>query len=647
MSYEKLFSRGSIGTMDLKNRIVMTAMGTGFARYDGEATDEIIRFYEERAKGGCGLIITEITRIDEETGIGLTNQLSISSDRAIRKLTELVDAVQQHDCKIMLQLHHPGRQTASIQIGGKQAVAPSGIACKVIGEVPREMTTTECEEMVQTFVAGALRAKMAGFDGVEVHAAHGYLINQFLSPYSNQRTDKYGGDFAKRFAFLEEIILGIQKVCGIAYPIMVRISASEYTEGGLTIEDAVAISKKLETMGVAAIDVSAGTYESNYAIMEPQQLPEGWKKQLAKEVKKNVTIPVVAVNNIKRPAFAEKLLEEDVCDFIGIARGQLADPEWANKALMGNDVLIRKCLGCLHCSYSVVLSKPLQCTVNPRLGRETRYNDANLVQNGTGKKIIVVGGGPAGMQAAMVLAKRKFAVTLLEKSNALGGLVKTAEVPPHKEMLGEFIKTQLAELELHNVDVKLNVEATADIVKKLNPYGVVYAVGGESIVPNSIPGIFKDHVWTANDVLTHKVSLAEKKIAVIGAGVTGLETAEVLAEKNQVTIYERDSEIALGLNGVVKMFLLNSLAEKNVVINTNHLLKQVEDTSITVLKDNLKEITAEVDAVVLAMGVSSNKDRLKEFQNEFHHLLVVGDAQKPGQIYDALKTANDKTFAFN
>lgn len=647
MNYPKLFTRGRIGGLELKNRIVLPPMGTNMASYTGEATDEIIRFYTERAKGGCGLIITEITRIDDVTGIGMTGQLSVTSGSFVRKLVQLTDAVHQYDSKILLQLHHPGREISSRSLGGVQPVAPSPIACKVVGETPRELTEAECEDLIRKFVTGAVYAKMAGFDGVELHAAHGYLLNQFLSPYTNKRTDRFGGSPENRMTFIREIILGIHRACGSAFPVSVRLSCDEYIEGGLTPADGVWIARQLEQLGVAAIDVSAGIYESGYASIEPQGLPEGWKKHLAAEIKKNVSIPVIAVNNIKYPATAERYLEEGVCDFVAIGRGQLADPRWGAKAKAGRDDEIRKCLGCMHCFNCLGKLHPIECTVNPIVGREGRFNEDTLKRDGDGRTVVVVGGGPAGMHAALVCAKRGYRVTLLERGDRLGGTVNLAVIPPHKEMLAELIKTQTLELTHAGVDVRLNTDATVESIRALAPYGVILACGGSPMIPN-IPGVELAHVSTAEQVLSARCELSGKNVVIIGGGVTGLETAEVLAAGgNSVTVVEMARQIGASLYATVRLFLTGRLQAAGVKILTDKKLTEIRPGEIALADSRSGEVsTLAADAVVLAMGVRPLRTLAEQVLDEFDHVAMVGDVSHPGQIANAMREANDKAFVF-
>ena len=331
MVYRKMFEPGRIGNLELKNRVVMPAMGCSFAESTGEAGARMIRYYAERAKGGVGLIITEITRVDDETGVGTPNQLSVTNTHMIAQLSHLAEAVHAYGTKIFVQLHHPGNQTPSRLIGGKQPVSASDVTCKVIGEEPRPLTTEEVEAMVKKFVTGAVIAQKAGIDGVEIHAAHGYLVSQFLSPHTNKRTDKYGGSFEGRMRFITEIIMGIKAYCGPKFPISVRMNGSDYLEDGITEEDGIAQAKYLEALGISCLNVSCGTYDSGATIIEPSYFAEGWKRHLGANIKKAVSIPVIAVCNIKHPEFAEQLLEDGDFDYVGIARGHLADPYWVAK----------------------------------------------------------------------------------------------------------------------------------------------------------------------------------------------------------------------------------------------------------------------------------------------------------------------------
>ena len=645
MPYEKLFAPGRIANLELKNRIVMPAMGCSLAEHSGEAGPRMIKYYAERAKGGTGLIITEITRIDDETGVGTPNQLSVTQPYMTGQLHRLVEAVHAYDTKLFVQLHHPGNQTPSRLIGGRQPVSASDVTCRVIGEQPRALTTEEVEGLVKKFVIGAVIAQKAGVDGVEIHGAHGYLVSQFLSPHTNKRTDKYGGSFEGRMRFATEIILGIRAYCGPKFPIGIRINGSDYLDDGITEEDAIAQAKYFEKLGVCYINVSCGTYDSGATIIEPNYFQEGWKKHLAANIRKAVSVPVIAVCNIKHPAVAEQLLDEGFADFVGIARGNLADPEWASKAMRGEDKLIRKCLGCMECFRILNDGLPLGCTLNPVLGREFEWGDEKLVKNGEGRKVAVIGGGPGGFEAALTLAKRGFKVVLFEAKERIGGTVALAAVPPCKTMLLEFIDTMEAQLEQAGVEVCVNTPATLEAVKASGAEAVFMAAGGRPIVPE-LPGI--ETAVTAEDVLAGKAEVKGEQVVVIGGGVTGLETAETLAPEHKVTVVEMLDKVGGNLYPSITMHLAQEIMKRGGQIAKGKQLTAVTAEGVTVRDTKSGEETAiPAETVILAMGVRSNRPDYDEFRAAFgEKLILVGDTARPGQIYDALHSAHDKAFIY-
>ena len=646
MAYDKLFAPGKIGNLELKNRIVMTPMGCSLAEPSGEPGPRMIKYYADRARGGAGLIITEITRVDDETGVGTPNQLSVTNTHVVGQLSRLVETVHAYDTKLFVQLHHPGNQTPSRLIGGKQPVSASDVTCKVIGEQPRPLTTEEVEGMVKKFVTGAVIAQKAGVDGIEIHAAHGYLVSQFLSPHTNKRTDKYGGSFEGRMRFVTEIIMGIKAYCGPKFPISVRINGSDYLDDGITEEDAIMQAKYLEKLGISVLNVSCGTYDSGATIIEPNYFAEGWKKHLAANIRKEVSIPVIAVCNIKRPSVAEQLLEEGCVDFVGIARGQLADPDWGIKAKAGKDVLIRKCLGCMECFRILNDGLPLGCTLNPVLGREFEWGDEKLVKNGAGRTVAVVGAGPAGMEAALVLAKRGFKTILFEAKDHLGGTACLAAIPPNKGMINEYIETMDAQLKEAGVEVRLNTPADAQVLKAAGAEAVFLATGGKPILP-AIPGI--EAAVTAEAVLEDQTLAKGENIVVIGGGVTGLETAETLAPFHKVTVVEMLNKVGGNLYPSLVMHLAQEIMKNGGMIAKGKQLTAVEAGTVTV-KDTAsgEEMKIPADTVILAMGVRSNRPEVEALREAFgDNLILVGDACRPGQIYDALHSAHDKAFVFD
>ncbi|MBE6064219.1 NAD(P)/FAD-dependent oxidoreductase [Clostridium cochlearium] len=643
MKYENLFKKGKIGKLEIKNRIVMPAMGTSLATSTGEASDEIIKYYEERAKGGCGLIITEITRIDNETGIGTPNQLCATDAYQVPRLEKLARAIHRHDSKIFLQLHHPGRQSHGDLIGGKQIVAPSSITCKTIGEEPRELTIKEVEELVKKFIKGAKIAEMSGIDGVELHAAHGYLIGQFISPLTNIRTDKYGGDFKRRMNFITEIILGIKRVCGKDFPISVRIDGDEFVEGGLTLEESVKACVYLESIGVDAINVSSGTYESGVTIIEPISYPQGWKRHLAQTIKDSINIPVIACDVIRKPDFAEKLIEERNVDFVAIGRGLLADAEWGKKAKERREKEIRPCISCLYCIEQLSKGSCTKCAVNPRMGRELEYN--KIEKNGEGRLVVVIGGGPAGMEAARISALKGFKVILFEKKDVLGGSVYLGSKPPLKEKLNWLLDNMEYQIKELGVEIRLNTSPTIKDLEELNPYAVFLATGAESIVPN-IPGINKENVYTVIDVLEEKIKIINSNVVVIGSGLTGLETAEYIADKgNKVTVIEMLDKIGGDAYASNLYDVTSRLKKYGVEFLTSTKLIGIEDENIKVESTINGEVsTIKADNVILSLGVRSRRELLDELEEHFSIVKVVGDTYKPGRIANAIHTGFEKAY---
>lgn len=682
MSYDMLFSPMKIGNVEIKNRIVMAPMCMGFGQYNGCATETMMDYYEERAKGGVGLIFTEITRINDITGASSFGQLGMSHDYQIPALREMADRIHKHNCKIMVELHHPGRQNLGLMIGTvpicnigsklmgnlytkilTQAVIPQGkklqdkhivprtvapSKCersKMSDSVNRELSVNEIKRIICQFIEGAVRVKKAGCDGVELHAAHGYLIQQFLSPNTNKRTDQYGGSLENRMRFLLEIIDGIRSNCGKDFPIVVRLTVDEmYSEigqngKGYNLEEGIKMAKILSDKGIDAIDVSSAAYDTFNYWLEPTTFTPGWRKYLASEVKKVVDIPVIAANLIRSPKQAEMQLEEGTQDFISLGRPLIADPHWPNKVKSGNENLIKRCVCCLYCFESMMKGAYKythgNCSVNPFVGRE----NVSLKQNGNGRKVLIIGAGCAGLTAAELLSKRGFDVTVLEKESKQGGQLNLASKPPHKEKINWVCEDLLSNAINSGAKVLFDIKADKNIIASYSPEIVITATGGNAIHPKSFNG---DNVVTVTQVLNGDIDISNKKVAVIGSGMTGLETSELLVSKgNKVTVVEMADKIAPGAWFQQLDDALPVLEKAGTEFLTSHKLLSVSSSGIELenLKEN-KAVAIKVDLVVLSLGVKSDNSLYNDIKNsDSYKVYNIGDSKKIGRIANATESA--------
>ena len=682
MSYDMLFSPMKIGNVEIKNRIIMAPMCMGFGQYNGCATETMMDYYEERAKGGVGLIFTEITRINDITGASSFGQLGMSHDYQIPALREMAGRIHKHNCKIMVELHHPGRQNLGLMIGTvpicnigsklmgnlytkilTQAVIPQGkklqdkhivprtvapSKCersKMSDSVNRELSVNEIKRIICQFIEGAVRVKKAGCDGVELHAAHGYLIQQFLSPNTNKRTDQYGGSLENRMRFLLEIIDGIRSNCGKDFPIVVRLTVDEmYSEigqngKGYNLEEGIKMAKILSDKGIDAIDVSSAAYDTFNYWLEPTSFTPGWRKYLASEVKKVVDIPVIAANLIRSPKQAEMQLEEGTQDFISLGRPLIADPHWPNKVKSGNENLIKRCVCCLYCFESMMKGAYKythgNCSVNPFVGRE----NVSLKQNGNGRKVLIIGAGCAGLTAAELLSKRGFDVTVLEKESKQGGQLNLASKPPHKEKINWVCEDLLSNAINSGAKVLFDIKAYKNIIASYSPEFVITATGGNAIHPKSFNG---DNVVTVTQVLNGSIDISNKKVAVIGSGMTGLETSELLVSKgNKVTVVEMADKIAPGAWFQQLDDALPVLEKAGTEFLTSHKLLSVSSSGIEL--ENLKEkkaIAIKVDLVVLSLGVRSDNSLYNDIKNsDSYKVYNIGDSNKIGRIANATESA--------
>ena len=626
--FERLFQPGRIGTLEIKNRIVMPPMATGYASEDGSVTDRLIAYYEERAKGGPGLIIVEISCIDAPVGRGLARQIGIDNDNFIPGLARLASAIKRHGARAAIQLHHAGRQT-SYRLTGFKPVAPSPIAGRD-GEVPRELTADEIKRLVNRFAEAAWRAREAGFDGVEIHGAHGYLVSQFLSPLSNKRQDEYGGTIENRARFLVEIIRAIRSRLGRDYPLWCRLSAVELNvEGGITLEETKVVAKLAEQAGADAIHVSA--HAVGTARRPPMAQQPGAFIEYAEAVKKVVSVPVIAVGRIT-PELGEQALRERRADFIALGRQLLADAHTVEKIASGRLEDIRPCLRCFYCLDSVGRRRGngVCCTVNPTLGRERE----SAPPAGRKKKVVVVGGGPGGMQAAIVAAQRGHEVTLFEQADELGGQLILAAKPPFKDTIEDYRQYLITQVNKLGVEVKLKQEFTPELVAALKPDVVVLATGVRPLIPD-IPGIEGKNALLASQVLGGADT--GERVAIIGGELVGCETALFLLDRGKkVTIMRRGTRLATRVNRSIREPMLERLHVKGAAILTGVAYEKVTEKGVVIRDSEGNRRLVEADTVVVAAGAMPNDGLAKLLKGKVPKLVRVGDCVMPRGIREAV-----------
>ena len=646
-----LFTPGFIGNMKVANRVVMAPMATNLVRSDGSAGSELIEYYSRRAQGGTGLIIIENSNVDYPLGKTGATQLRVDYDRFIPSLSRLVEAVHLYGSKIALQLNHAGGAATPDQDapGDLQPVAPSEVKYPSWDGLPRVLDKPELDRIAGKFARAALVAQKAGFDAIEIHGAHGYLLSQFISPYLNNRNDEYGGNLANRMRFPLQVVSAIRKEVGPDFPVLFRLNADDFIENGVKITDAVEMAKMLEEAGINALNITAGIpleLSSRVAIVEPASYAEGWKTYLAQEIKRVVSIPVLAVGVIRSVDTAERIIQEKTADFVVIGRGLIADPDWVLKAKEGKP--IRKCISCLTChERRNVKNQPIVCAINPLAGRESFLGSPIAKKPLTSKKVVVVGGGPAGMMAAISASERGHKVVILEKGNCLGGQLNLACIPPGKEKISWF-RDYLTESVMNNnrIDVRYIEEASANnitnIITQENPHDVIVATGATPIIPNSI-SIEGGTILTAWDVLKlREKALPWKKVIVIGGGSVGCEVALFMAEQGaDVTIVEVQDAAAKEVYAISRYDLTTKLPVLGVKLKTKVLTKSITAGVIKIESENGEE-ELQGEAVVFATGAKPDsslyeflldKSEKGELSCSVH---TAGDSRVIGNIYQAI-----------
>lgn len=644
--YSHIFSPFTVQRMTTKNRIVMTPMGTNFGEHSGEMSFLHINYYEQRAKGGVGLLTVENASVYSPQGSNGTTQLRIDRDEFIPRLFNLCERVHKHGACISIQLNHAGASAMSSRTG-EQPVSASNIPSKEGGEIPRPLEKDEIYMIVKKYGEAAKRAQIAGFDAVEIHAGHSYLLSQFLSPLTNKRTDEFSGSAENRARFTRLVIDEVRKQVGPFFPIFVRISADEFLDGGNTLDDCI---DYLQYFGdnVDVYDVSAGLNGSIQYQLDANYMPDGWRSYMARRVKEAYGKPVVTVGNIRDPQVAENILARGDADLIGMGRGLIADPDWVNKVEFGHEDDIRKCISCnVGCAgHRIGLNQPIRCTVNPAVNSGADYykHKVNKPCN-----VVVVGGGTAGLEAACTAAEVGCTTFLIEKSNQLGGLASIISNIPDKTRMKDFPKYLIHRAsKLHNLFIFKNTEANVDLVKNLNPDIIVNATGSSPTLP-PITGLHDlvdkegTRVATVLKMIermdTYPEDMKGQKVAVVGGGAVGLDVMEYFTEKGaDVTMIEMLPIIGNGLDPVTKCDTQTKMKKYNVKQMTKTALQEVHNDKFVVKNPEGEIEDVPFDYGFICLGMRASTPVLKDLEEAYADTNVevynIGDSKRARRIIE-------------
>jgi 2,4-dienoyl-CoA reductase (NADPH2) len=703
-----LASSAFIGKLQLKNKIVMAPMGSNFAGEDGHTTEQLESYYEERAKGGVGLIILETSAITWPAGASMPYMIGFSKDEFVSDLKSLTQRVHQHGAKIAAQLNHSGKIAQEDTIAGRPIPVPSipksqpsdmfGLLTQdeimnfikaggPDGKGPRyhEMTVDEIKEEIDNFAKAAKRAKMANFDAVEVHAGHGYLISSFLSPAVNKRTDQYGGTPEKRAQFLVEVIEAIKQEVSDDFPVLVRLDANEYRiEGGITPKDFLITSMLAEKAGADALDVSSyGNTSKGIAFTEAPLVHEpGGFLKFARMAKDKVSIPIIAVGRVELDV-AENGLKNNDFDFLAMGRKLLADPGLPNKILSGQEHLIRPCIYCYVCVSQIFINKPMMCAVNSQLGNEHR-NEKIIYSTARQKNILVIGAGPSGMEAARLLAMQGHHVEVWEKEKDIGGTVRIATLAyePNGQLI-TYLDNSLKEL---GVKIKRNTLATIENIQSFQADHVLVAVGANRDAP-SIPGKDLNHVFDgeqlrgllfgsdlaaikklsifqrfilkigrASQILRNVKALTllskiwmpiSKNIIIIGGDLVGLELAEFLIERGRkVTVLEPSASLGPNLSIVRRSRVVHLLKENGATLLTNAKINEISKEGVLYEHDEEAHLS-KADQVIIAMGANPNLELTNALKDKNIAVIPIGDCTSVGYIHGAIADARNAVLAMD
>ena len=636
MSLDHLFSPIKLGTMTVKNRLVMPPMSLNFGvDSEGNVTEQHWVYLAERAKGGTGMIVVGGGAV-HPSGLDLPKMPPLWSDRFIQALRMMTDVVRQHDTKLGMQLLHGGRQAYL-----SEKVAPSPIpALAVVKGVPKELTETEIKGLIASYGDAASRCEKAGFDFVEIHAAHGYLITEFLASNSNRRQDLYGGSFENRIRFLLEIVEDIKAKTDPSFPVGVRINGEDYVSGGWTIADTKRLAPLLQQAGVQWLHISAGVYGSMPVTIPSMYAEQGCFTHLAEEVKKTVSIPVIAVGRIKDPVLADRIIKEGRADMVAMGRAHLADAELAKKAYEGRYESIRPCIGCCKgCIERALALDEATCVMNPEVGRE--YILKKRVTT-TPKKVLVVGAGPAGLAVSRMAALHGHAVTVLEEQSHLGGLARLAAIPPGRSEIGELIDYYVRELDRLNVDIHRNTFLSPERIEEISPDVGIITTGSVPEIPQ-IPGLFDAELdfHTVADVLQQD-TLPGKRVLVLGGGMVGLQIADFLCvDDREVFVLHRGDHFAAEMAPNDRTYLIERLKRPGVMLFKEVRIERFSNNAVHFISKGKSEAIDDLTDIILCEGMRSNRKVIEWFEKANMEVHAIGDAKAPRNLLDALVEADE------
>lgn len=648
MKYPHLFSPIIINGMELKNRSVMPAMGTAYANMDNTPGERLIRFLAARARGGTGLIITEVCAVLPR-GKGFPNELGAWSDDFIPALAKIPEAIHREGARVALQLHHAGRETTEYSAGAPPE-APSAIPSVILQQPCEEMSIGRVREVIEGFAKAASRAKKAGFDAVEVHGAHGYLLTQFLSPFSNHRQDAYGGSEENRSRFVLEVVEAVRAEVGKDFPVIIRVSADELVRGGYDLEFMKRLAPRLVSAGVDAIHVSLGVYSTpgNLSIASMDTEP-GFNLKRARAIRDLVSVPVIGVGRINDPALAEEAIASGDADLISFGRQHLTDPDFINKVKAGDLDDIRRCTACNQgCIERLSFEmKSATCTFNPECGREYKEtvrpgstaSDGNpLFATGNEgedkKKVWVIGAGPAGLSAALAAAESGHEVEVFEKDGQPGGQLQPASAPPHKEAFMGWVNWIMRQLRKRNVPIHFKEEITAERIREGRPDAVILAAGAYPVAAR-IPGLDQGHVFDARDVLTGKVSITGPAV-VLGAGYVGMETADfLLARGIKTSVLEMQAVPPVGKMTAHGYWLHKRIRDAGGRLFFGAAVQTVEKDAV-VFSQKDQQMKEPAAMVVTAMGARPDNALGELLKQLAIPCSTVGDAKSPRRLLEAI-----------